>query len=270
MNDDQYTIMPLQPYVVLQSQNYRRIPHKELGISHFYQFTVTEGKGNSIYSVPDGSIDILFNIGKKEVHTYMSGTVFHAKPWEMGEEHTCFGVRFQAGQGILPKEMSIDMLVDQDVKIDEDLFGDQLAERIALAGNMEERTEIFKAAYHKIAMENADTSLQYNIDTYIRKRICQTKGNIPMEMLAKETGYTPCYIRRIFKKYHGISPKQFAQFVRFQHLLGVLKDENAHYEELALDCGYYDESHMMKDFKCYTGVTMDHYCSMIADKKEII
>ena len=35
------------------------------------------------------------------------------------------------------------------------------------------------------------------------------------------------------------------------------------YDELALECGYYDEAHMMKEFKKYAGVTLDTYRQMM-------
>lgn len=270
MQNNQTIIKPLQPYLVLQSDVYKRMEHTELGISHFYQFTLGEGNNHSVYSVPDGSIDLLFNIGNNEVHTYLSGTVFHAKPWELGEEHTCFGVRFQAGEGVLPKELSIDMLVNQDLIIDDQLIGEHLAERIALAKNMQERVKIFLEAYSKLVQKNEDTSLKQNIDAYVRKRILQWKGNVSIEEIAKETGYSACYIRRIFKQYHGISPKQFAQFIRFQNVLQLVKNSQAHYEQMALECGYYDEPHMMKDFKYYTGVTLENYSSMIENKLDLM
>jgi len=270
MQNDQITIMPMQPYVVVHSKDYKRITHSELGISHFYEFSTQKENQHPICSVPDGSIDILFHIGKNEVHTYLSGTVLRAKPWEIGEEQTCFGVRFQAGHGVIPKEVSMDMIVNEDLHIDGNLLGDHLPERIALAKTMEERVAIFQKAYLKMAQKNSDTSLKNNIDQYLRNRILNAKGCISIEELAEETGYSPCYIRRIFKQYHGISPKQFSQFVRFQHLLAVLKKEKPRYETLAIDCGYYDEAHMMKDFKCYTGVTIDNYHNLIADKLEMI
>lgn len=45
-------------------------------------------------AVPDGSIDLLFNIGSDKVTTYISGTVFGVKAWNLGDADTCFGVRF--------------------------------------------------------------------------------------------------------------------------------------------------------------------------------
>ena len=43
MQNNQRTIMPLQPYLVLQSNTYKRMEDLDLGISHFYEFTL-EGK----------------------------------------------------------------------------------------------------------------------------------------------------------------------------------------------------------------------------------
>ena len=84
-----------------------------------------------------------------------------------------------------------------------------------------------------------------------------------MQQLEEETNYSACYLRRIFKNYHGISPKQFAQFVRFQNLLEQMKEQNIRYDDTALECGYFDEAHMMKEFKKYTGKTMEQYQKMM-------
>ena len=80
-----------------------------------------------------------------------------------------------------------------------------------------------------------------------------------MNELEDETNYSACYLRRVFKNYHSISPKQFAQYVRFQTLLEKMEKGNMRYDELALECGYYDEAHMMKEFKNYAGMTLEQY-----------
>jgi len=49
-------------------------------------------------------------------------------------------------------------------------------------------------------------------------------------------------------------PKQLCRSLRFKHVFKRLSaskvESNA---ELALACGYYDQSHLIKDFKYYTG-----------------
>ena len=100
-------------------------------------------------------------------------------------------------------------------------------------------------AYMKITKEM--------INEYLVNRITRANGHISISELQEETNYSACYLRRVFKNYNSISPKQFARYIRFQTLLDKLNTNNTRYDELALDCGYFDEAHMMKEFKSYAG-----------------
>lgn len=257
-------IMPFQPYVLLQAKQYRQQVKPYGGISHFYEFTMDEQQEQDIDAVPDGSIDLLFNIGEKKVETYISGTVFQVKHWQMGENNTCFGVRFQPGQGILPKEIHRSMLVNEDLVIDGNVFGENLVEKISEAKDFDSRIQVFEEAYQVMMRKQEEISSKQNVERYVKRRMYETEGTISVQQLSEETQYSPCYIRRIFKEYQGVSPKQFAQFIRFQHLLEVLKKGTVGNDRVALDCGYYDEAHMMKEFKTNTGVTMEQYKKMMA------
>lgn len=259
-------VTPVQPYILLKTANYRSIKDSEDGFSHFYEFFVQDGKNCDINAVPDGSIDLLFNIGENKVHTYISGTVFGAKPWQLGEENNCFGVRFQPGCGILPKELSMSMLVNEDLEIDGNIFGENLVERIVEAKDLQERRQIFKKSYEGLLLKNETNTFAKNIAEYVRKKISETKGQVTVNELSEETGYSLCYLRRVFKEYYGISPKQFSQFIRFQNLLKEVSANGSHPEDLALICGYYDEAHMMKEFKRYAGITLGNYIALTQNK----
>ena len=39
-------------------------------------------------------------------------------------------------------------------------------------------------------------------------------------------------------------------------------------EEMALSCGYYDQSHMIKDFKSFAGMTPEIYLQLLNNKKK--
>lgn len=262
-------INPFQPYMTLEMDGYSQINRTDYGISHFYEFTIHDEKKHCIKAVPDASIDLLFNIGENKVSTYISGTVFGVKKWELGTQDDCFGVRFQPGQGILPKDITMEMIVNDDIEIDGDIFGKNLTEKIALAKTMSERIEIFKKAYEDMVLGRNSLSDKEKINEYLVNRIGRTKGMITMRQLEDETNYSACYLRRIFKSFHGISPKQFAQYIRFQNLLMQANKEGVRYEQVALDCGYYDEPHMMKEFKKYSGVTLEQYRKMINTNKRV-
>ena len=259
MRRDTTIINPRQLYIELGVDELRKLNCPQLGISHFYEFSLGQGKTHELKAAPDGSIDLLFNIGSDKVTTYISGTVFGVKAWNLGDADLCFGVRFQPGQGILPKDLTMDMLVNNDVEIDGDIFGENLTEKIALADNIIDRSKIFIDAYEKMVYGRPDLSDREKINEYLVNRITRAKGCISMKKLVDETNYSECYLRRVFKNYHSISPKQFAQYIRFQILLEKLKTGNMRYDELALECGYYDEAHMMKGFKNYAGITIEQY-----------
>ena len=262
-------INPFQPYMTLEMDGYSQINRTDYGISHFYEFTIHDEKKHCIKAVPDASIDLLFNIGENKVSTYISGTVFGVKKWELGTQDDCFGVRFQPGQGILPKDITMEMIVNDDIEIDGDIFGKNLTEKIALAKTMSERIDIFKKAYEDMVLGRNSLSDKEKINEYLVNRISRTKGMITMRQLEDETNYSACYLRRIFKSFHGISPKQFAQYIRFQNLLMQADKEGVRYEQVALDCGYYDEPHMMKEFKKYSGITLEQYRKMINTNKRV-
>lgn len=123
---------------------------------------------------------------------------------------------------------------------------------------MKERSQIFLKKYKEIFVKKDEKDVTHSLENYVRNRIYECKGNITIQALAKETGYSECYIRRTFHSVHGISPKVFEKFVRFQYVLNQMnqKSEIVTMDEIALECGYYDQSHMIKDFKCFSGMTV--------------
>lgn len=266
MKDD-IAIKPIQPYVELEAENLSRVDSMDLGISHFYEFSLDADKPHAVKAVPDGSIDILFNLGDDKVTSYISGTVFGVKFWELGSENRCFGVRFQPGRGVLPDELSMDMLVNEDIEIDGNIFGDNITEKIMMAKNIHERSGIFRKAYEELVYSRISSFDKEKINDYLVSRITRAKGQVTIKQLEEETNYSACYLRRIFKSYHGISPKQFAQFIRFQNLLGQVNENDIRYDNIALECGYYDEAHMMKEFKNYAGVTLEQYGELMKKRR---
>ena len=63
-----------------------------------------------------------------------------------------------------------------------------------------------------------------------------------------------------FKKFVGLTPKYYQRILRFNDLLKRLKNkEEVSWTEIAHDCGYFDQSHFIKEFKTFTGKTPTDY-----------
>lgn len=270
---NQNNITPVQPYLILNADNYQRIHAGDLGISQFYEFKVENGGLKEFQAVPDGSIDIVFGINEENVRVYIGGTVLKVKQWDFEEGRTYFGVRFEPGRCILPHGLSIREVVNADLEIDKKEYGDCLVENIAQSRDILQRSQIFMRYYQQMQQQESQDTV-HTIERYVRKRIYESCGNITVKELSEETGYSECYVRRSFEQIHGISPKVFERFVRFQYMLNSIGQyaNEARMEELAVACGYYDQSHMMKDFKSFAGTTPELYRGMISvmDWKKIV
>lgn len=71
-----------------------------------------------------------------------------------------------------------------------------------------------------------------------------------------DTGISPRQLHRLFDFYVGTSAKTFSQVVKFQNILKAKPSSQSLREnKLFYDVGYYDQSHFIKDFKNFYGVT---------------
>jgi AraC-like DNA-binding protein len=92
--------------------------------------------------------------------------------------------------------------------------------------------------------------------------ITKAKGNLDINYLASEACLSRKQYERIFSEYIGTSPKQFLRTIRFQNtLVQKSKDKNDSLTSLAYNCGYYDQSHMISEFKLFSGMTPTQYFS---------
>jgi AraC-like DNA-binding protein len=85
--------------------------------------------------------------------------------------------------------------------------------------------------------------------------ILRSGGCVPVESLAKNMGISLRKLDRTFNTRVGFSPKTLCRIVRFQKVFKVLErqDRGRDWIKVALDCGYYDQSHFIKEFKAFSG-----------------
>lgn len=99
----------------------------------------------------------------------------------------------------------------------------------------------------------------YKIDQAI-KLIRKTKGQLSVEEVCEKTNLSYKQLEREFLTTVGATPKIFSRITRFLDLCHNLKDyENKNLTNLALDMGFYDQAHFIKEFKDFSGVTPKEY-----------
>lgn len=86
--------------------------------------------------------------------------------------------------------------------------------------------------------------------------IARSHGMLRIEALAESLGVTRQHLASQFRERVGLPAKQFARVCRFQHATRIIGSMQAHdWSSLALDLGYYDQPHMIHEFRELAGST---------------
>lgn len=80
-------------------------------------------------------------------------------------------------------------------------------------------------------------------------RLRATGGCVGVAELARAANLSPRQLERCFRERVGLGPKTFARLVRFQRALGLLRGPRASLARVAAQAGYYDQAHMVRDFR---------------------
>lgn len=86
--------------------------------------------------------------------------------------------------------------------------------------------------------------------------------------LAADTCLCKKQYERSFRQQVGMNPKEYGRVVRFQKALWMLQRGVSNYADIAADCGYADQSHMIREFKAMSGHTpkrLPDFCTPYSD-----
>lgn len=119
-----------------------------------------------------------------------------------------------------------------------------------------DRLRLCKAYNYKRMAEAVDT-------------INKLEKDLSVPLLAEKICLSKKQFQRIFHEYIGLSPKEFMRVVRFHKALFILQnDPSMNFTRLTYECGYYDQSHLIREFKQFAGYTPREYmaaCSPHSD-----
>ena len=85
-------------------------------------------------------------------------------------------------------------------------------------------------------------------------------GQHSVHRVASTLGMSERRLHQLFSAEVGMSPKLWARTARFQRATGLLHAGKVlGLEQLALECGYFDQSHFCRDFKEFSGLDPSTY-----------
>jgi AraC-like DNA-binding protein len=96
-------------------------------------------------------------------------------------------------------------------------------------------------------------------------RIENAKGCVDVATLAKEFALSTRHLERRFLAAVGLSPKRFCRIQRFSGVFAALEQPSCNWAETAVSCGYYDQSHLIRDCRMLAGITPAHLLDQDGD-----
>jgi AraC-like DNA-binding protein len=88
------------------------------------------------------------------------------------------------------------------------------------------------------------------------QRLTATGGRLPIRRLADEVGWSHKHLITRFSQQIGLAPKTAARLIRFDQVWRRLATHPpARWDQIAADCGYADQAHLIRDFRQFTGAT---------------
>ena len=222
------------------------------GCAYFFQYETK--KNEPRLRLPDGSIELAFLL-KEEPLLYLTGPVECMKEVRFPEDCTVFGIVFLPSRipGPWMKEFKFSDSMNQSMLIDHTKFPE--FKGIFETKDFDQQIEIALDVFSKY---------DYSINNLVQKimaEIYNNRGNIQLNELYKELGYSRQYINQLFKNEIGLSPKYFCKVLRFQYLIYCIATRypKDRLHILAKETGFYDQSHMNKEFKEFTNHSPDYF-----------
>ncbi|MGG0288826.1 AraC family transcriptional regulator [Peribacillus butanolivorans] len=246
------TFFPSQPEIQYKMDNY--IEHKPLvsNIALYYQFKTQKDSVSSFSLIPDGSIDLLFCCCPNNPSSFLWTSPLHrSEQLDFQEGCEYFGVRFFPEQRIINLKYSMRELLGKKIPLVDILPLDFIMEKILVGKSFEERVKLFEKFIKGLPSEFS----YQNIVEYSIKQIYLSKGNININQLTMDTGYSDRYLRKKFEESIGFSPKQFSEIVRFQNSLAMIFKGNNSSLDIVHENGYHDHAHFIKGFKKFALLT---------------
>jgi AraC-like DNA-binding protein len=145
------------------------------------------------------------------------------------------------------------LLAHRVVSIEDVLDEPSLADRLHDAGGWADRFRLLDAIIAKRLVDARPPSAGV---VWAWERLLETDGRVAIGTLAEQLGWSRKRIVARFREEVGLPPKAVARLLRFDRARTLAEQaQRPDWARIAVECGYYDQSHLSNDFRTVTGRT---------------
>ena len=202
-------------------------------------WTRDDADGAETRVLPDGCADILFPEGERP---FVVGTMTRPLVVDRGDGSPIVAVRFRAGGAYPFFSVPLGELTDERVELRDVWRGAEPVETVAeLEAELTRRLPSVPEPEPRVAEAV--------------RRIQDAKGRLRVGRLSAELGLSRQHLNRLFERHVGVGVKLFSRVTRLSAVLERLGSVGSDWAGLAVDAGYYDQSHLSAEIRELTGLT---------------
>jgi AraC-like DNA-binding protein len=209
--------------------------------------------------LPTGCVDLLLSLDERPATDVIAGPRSRSIILDTSRALSFIGVRFRPGGAFPFLGLPVGELQDLSVE-PATLWGARartLRDQLLHTGTANARFAILERFLLERLHEARERhpAVQYAIDT-----IGESHGTASVASIVDHTGLSARRFIAAFRDEVGLVPKVFSRLARFRRVIDELRDADAvDWADLALDCGYFDQSHFIHDFRAFAGVSPSAY-----------
>lgn len=255
---------PKQIPYLLDKEFQKNITYKEFQVKEIkdycmciWQMKSKEILDKTIYNLilPDACIDIVIDFTEKNIS--FAGFSKETIPFELNKKIDYMGVRLKPSAFYLLFGIEADKIMDHPVPFNE-VEKIMTIDEILEVTEKEKRLEIVKEYLIEKIKNHPDKRF-----INIVEQLYQNPKEKNVLLLAKDFHWSERHLYRIFKTNYGVSPKVLLNILRLHLCLTLLLEEKMDLIDIANLCGFYDQSHFIREIKRYTGISplklLDNY-----------
>ena len=252
-------------------------------VDNFWLYEGNQAEPKTERILPTGTLELAINLRQNELRFYdseypsnysrlsgavVSGASGHGFTPDAGEEVFIVGVHFKPGGAFPFLGLPAGDLADNHVDL-ETLWGPssarRLRERLCEARTSAERFQLLQETL--LSRLYPGVEKHYAVSAALEMFVKNQPGPTVREA-AKDLGLSQRRFIQVFKAEVGLTPKLFSRIQRFQQTRSFIQQNpSPNWVDLALDFGYFDQSHLIREFLEFSGLSPADY--LIRHKKFI-
>ncbi|MFL1404408.1 helix-turn-helix domain-containing protein [Marinobacter sp. M1N3S26] len=221
-------------------------------VSHYWR---SRGNTDPDYAViPDGAVDLVLQVEGPRLRALVYGTSTACRRVPLVTGGDYLGVRFRPARARHLLQAATHELTDTSEPVHDVLRLD-----LGDVPEIMDQDTVFDRLNQRLLAELGRMTLDITLADRAVACITAHCGQISIDALAEELGCSRRRLERGFLPAVGVPPKVFARICRFGHARDLLDGTGHELADVALQAGYYDQSHLSNEFRQFAGLSPSQY-----------